>query len=43
MVSYSKIYVRSFVKIGTDIQTISRFCLVNLIGCNTDITDGRDL
>jgi hypothetical protein len=33
----------SFIKIGTGVQTILRFCLSNLKCCNTAITDGRDL
>jgi uncharacterized protein YraI len=31
----------SFMKIGTGIQAILRFCLSNLKGCNVGITDGR--
>jgi hypothetical protein len=36
------IYVPSFVKIGTGVQTILRFCPKNLRGCNIGITDGRN-
>jgi hypothetical protein len=30
-------------KIGTGVQTIGRFCLRNLNGCNVGIREGRDL
>jgi uncharacterized protein YraI len=43
MASCGMIYIPSFVKIGTGVQAIVRFCLRNLRGCNVDITDGRDL
>jgi hypothetical protein len=43
MGSCGMIYLPSFMKIGTGIQAISRFCLSNLSGCNVDITDGRFL
>jgi hypothetical protein len=36
-------YLPSFMKIGTRIQVILRFCLRNLRGCNVGISDGRDL
>jgi hypothetical protein len=42
MASCGMIYLRSFVKIGTGVQSILRFCLRNLTGCNIGITDGRD-
>jgi hypothetical protein len=32
-----------YMKIGTGIQAIIRFCLSNLRGCNDGITDGWDL
>jgi hypothetical protein len=32
-----------FMKIGTGVQAILRFCLRNLKGCNVGITDRRDL
>jgi hypothetical protein len=32
----------SFMKIGTGVQAILRFCLRNLTGCNVGITDERD-
>jgi hypothetical protein len=42
MVSCGMTYIpRSFMKIITDIQAISRFCLGNLRGCNIGINDGR--
>jgi hypothetical protein len=37
------INITSFMKIGTGIQANFRFCLSNLKGCNTGITDRRDL
>jgi hypothetical protein len=37
------IYLQSFVKVGTGVQAILRFCLRNLRGCDVGITDGRDL
>jgi hypothetical protein len=30
-------------KIGEGVETILRFCLNNMRGCNIGITDGRDL
>jgi hypothetical protein len=33
----------SFMKIGTGVQAILRFCLRNLRGCDVGITDRRDL
>jgi hypothetical protein len=40
--SCGMIYIPSFMKIGTGVQVILRFCLRNLRGCNVGITDGRD-
>jgi hypothetical protein len=37
------INVRSFMKIDTNVQTILKFGFINLRGCNTGITDGRNL
>jgi hypothetical protein len=37
------IYITSFMKTGTDVQTILRFCLNNSNGCNIGITDVRRL
>jgi hypothetical protein len=37
------IYVRSFTKLSPGVQAILRFCLINLSGCNVDITYERDL
>jgi hypothetical protein len=36
-------YVPSFMKAGTDVQEILRFCISNFRGCNIGHTDGRDL
>jgi uncharacterized protein YraI len=33
----------SFMKIGTGSQTILRFCLRNMRGCNAGINDGKNL
>jgi hypothetical protein len=41
--SYGMIYLPSFMKIGTGVQAILRFCLRNLRVCNVGITDGKDL
>jgi uncharacterized protein YraI len=43
MASYDKTYSPSFMKIGTGVQVILRFCLRNLRGCNVGISDGRCL
>jgi hypothetical protein len=43
MDSCGMIYIRSFLKIGTCVQLVLRFCLRNLRGCNDGITDGRHL
>jgi hypothetical protein len=40
MASCGMIYIPSFVKIGTSIQAILRFCLRDLRGCNVGTTDG---
>jgi hypothetical protein len=37
------IYITSFIKIGTGIQSVLRFCLRNCRGYNVGIADGRDL
>jgi hypothetical protein len=37
------IYIPSFMKTDAIVQAILRFYLRNLRGCNTGITDGRDL
>jgi hypothetical protein len=37
------IYVTRFMKIGTGVQAILRFCFRNLRGSNVGITGGRDL
>jgi hypothetical protein len=42
MASCGMIYLPSFMKIGTGVQAILRFCLRNLKGCDVGITDGRD-
>jgi hypothetical protein len=43
MGSGALIYLPSFMKIGTGVQTILRFCTSNLKGCKAGITDRRDL
>jgi hypothetical protein len=40
---YGMMLLPNFMKIGTDVPAISRFCLENLRGCNAGITDVRDL
>jgi hypothetical protein len=42
MASDGMIYLKSFMKIGTGVEAILRFCLSNLKGCNVSVTDGRD-
>jgi hypothetical protein len=37
------IYIRSFMKTGTGVQTILRSCFNNMRGCNIGITERRDL
>jgi hypothetical protein len=41
--SRGRIYLPTFMKIGTGVQAILRLCLNNFKGCNVGITDGRDL
>jgi hypothetical protein len=41
--SCGTINIQSFMKIGTGVQTILRFHLSNLKGCNVGITNGIDL
>jgi hypothetical protein len=36
------IYLPSFMKLGTRVQAILRFCLRNTRGCDVGITGGRD-
>jgi hypothetical protein len=36
-------YMSSFMKTGTDIQTVLRVCFRNLRSCNAGNTDGWDL
>jgi hypothetical protein len=43
MGSGGMIYTPTFMKTGTGVQAILRFCLSNLRGCTVGITDGRDL
>jgi hypothetical protein len=40
--SCGTICVSGFMKIGTGVQAILRFCLRNLRSCSVNITDGRD-
>jgi hypothetical protein len=37
------LYIQSFMKICTGIQTILRFCLNNMKGCNVGVTDVEDV
>jgi hypothetical protein len=37
------IYISSFVKTDTGVQTVLKFCLNNFGGCNVGITDGMGL
>jgi hypothetical protein len=39
MASCGMIYTPSFMKIGTGVQAILRFCLSNLRGCEVGITE----
>jgi hypothetical protein len=41
--SCGMIYVPSFMKIGTGVQGVLRFCHSKLRFCNVGITEGRDL
>jgi hypothetical protein len=41
MGSDGTICIPYFMRIGTAVQAILRFCLCNLRGCNVGITDGR--
>jgi hypothetical protein len=41
--SCAKLYISSFIKIGTGVQATLRFCFRNSRGCNFCITVGRDL
>jgi hypothetical protein len=41
MTSCGMIYILSFMKIGTGVEAILRFCLRNFRGCDVDNTDGR--
>jgi hypothetical protein len=43
MASCGMMYIPSFMKIGIDVQSILRFCLNNLKGCDVGNTDGKDL
>jgi hypothetical protein len=43
MGSGALIHIISFMKIGTGVQTILKFCPSNFKGCNAGITDRRDL
>jgi hypothetical protein len=42
MASCGMIYLSNFMKIGTGVQAILRFCLRNFRDCNVGITDGSD-
>jgi hypothetical protein len=43
MTSCVKIHLPSFMKIGTGVQVILRFCFRNMKGCYGGITEGWDL
>jgi hypothetical protein len=43
MASCGMIHIPSFMKIGTGVRAILRFCLGNLRDCNVAITDGGGL
>jgi hypothetical protein len=43
MYSCDMIFLPNFMKIGTGVESIIRFCLRSLNDCNVGITDGRDL
>jgi hypothetical protein len=43
MASCGITYTQSFMKTGTGVQAICRFCFTNLRCCNVDTTDARDL
>jgi hypothetical protein len=43
MFSCGVIYTPSFMKIGTGVQAILRFCLRNMNNCNAGISDGTNL
>jgi hypothetical protein len=42
LASCGMVHVQSFMKTGTGIQAMMRFCLRNLRGCNVGITNGTD-
>jgi hypothetical protein len=42
-VLFLHVYIPSFMKIGTGIPAILRFCFRNLRGCDVGIPGGRDL
>jgi hypothetical protein len=41
MHSSGMIYTEHFMKIGIDVEAVSRFCLSNLKDCNVGVTDKR--
>jgi hypothetical protein len=41
MASCGVIFLLSFMKVGTDLQAMLRFCLSNVNGCNVGITVGK--
>jgi hypothetical protein len=43
MASCGMIYIPGFMKIGTGVRAILRFCLRNSRDCNVGITEGKDL
>jgi hypothetical protein len=43
MASCGMIYLPNFMKFGTGVQAVLRFCPSSLNSCNVDITNGRDI
>jgi hypothetical protein len=43
MVSCGNVYIPSFMSIGTSVQAILIFGLINLNGCNVGIAEGKEI
>jgi hypothetical protein len=43
MASCGMIFLPAFMKIGTGVEVILRFCFSNMNGCNIDITNRKEL
>jgi hypothetical protein len=43
MVSCDRLYIPNFMNFGTGGQAILMFGLINLNGCNADITEGQEI